>query len=295
MTETHPVFNLVEVAQALQRRWKTVVVFVVSAMIVCTIVLFLLPKYYSSTAIVVAANPALADKARLFNPNIEGLYSNFGSSDDLDRIYGIANLDTTFKVLVDEFSLVKYYNLKGKNIAINRRNAVLDLRDDLLLQKTELYQLKVVSWNKSALIAANISNRMVDIVQTMTQDIWKRSYERLLEKLDTSIAAMEKEYNALANSLKVPDGVTGSAGSIDLIIAQRDALLEQIKEYKKSANEFRLAIENDAPALIVLERGYPSAKADKPKKAGILMAAFIVSLIFGIVAALVYDRKQLTA
>lgn len=292
MVETSSSFNLLHVAQALKRRSKTLALFVLVVLVLCTIVLFLLPKYYKSTAIAIAANPVLADKARLFNPNIESLYSNFGSSDDLDRIYGIAQLDTAFKMLVNKFGLVDYYKLKDENAAVNHRNAVLKLRDDLAIQKTELYQLKVTAWNKNPQVAADIANSLVEFTQAITQNTWKQAYASSLEKLDTSIATMEKEYNDLAGNLKLPDGLTGSAGSIDLVIDQRNALLEQVKEYKKSANEFKLAIENDAPALIVLEAAYPSAKADKPRKPEILMAAFIISLVFGSLAVLLLDRKQ---
>jgi len=95
----------------------------------------LVPKYYRSFAILVPANPALADKARLFNTNIEGLYSYFGTGDDLDRLFGIASMDTVYKQLVDSFHLVDYYQLTNADKGINRRKAVLELREDLTFQK----------------------------------------------------------------------------------------------------------------------------------------------------------------
>mgnify|MGYP000561889561 FL=1 len=115
MTTTH--FNLQSTVQLLQAKWKQIVLFVISALVVAAITLMLVPKYYKSMAIIVPANPALADKAGLFNANIQGLYSYFGSGDDIDRTIGIAAMDTVYKQLVDEFKLVDYYQINQTDTA----------------------------------------------------------------------------------------------------------------------------------------------------------------------------------
>jgi len=104
-------FNLVQTVALLQKRWKTILFFVLATVAVASVTVFLVPQYFRSSAIIVSANPALADKARLFNSNIQNLYSYFGSGDDLDRIYGIADMDITYKKLVDEFSLINITSL----------------------------------------------------------------------------------------------------------------------------------------------------------------------------------------
>ena len=123
--------NLIEVVAAIKKSRNQIIVFVFLSLAIAYSVLLLIPKYFQSTAIVVAANPALADKARFFNNNIQGLYSNFGSGDDLDRIYGLANLDTAYKLLVDEFELISYYQLNDDSIKLRRRKAVLLLKEVL--------------------------------------------------------------------------------------------------------------------------------------------------------------------
>jgi len=125
------------------------------SLITALISLFFMPKYYRSTAILVPANPVLADKAHFLNPNIQGLYSYFGNGDDLDRIVGIASMDTVYKQLVDELDLVHYYRLQanepseakqsmpenqspknlGKDPKLLRRKALKYLKEDLHLEK----------------------------------------------------------------------------------------------------------------------------------------------------------------
>lgn len=281
--------NLLDVVAVLQQQFKKIALFVFICLVIATVTVFVMPKYYKSTAIVVAANPALADKARLFNNNIQGLYSNFGSGDDLDRIDGLANLDTTFKLMVDEFKLTDYYQLKDENIALRRKKAVLHLRDDVELQKTDLGQFKFMVTTKDKQLSANIANKMVATVQQMEEAIWQNNYQSSLEKLNTSVKELEQEVAAINDSLKVMD-ITKDAAL--MYTNKREALLQQLKQYYTAANEFKLAISNKAPALYIIENAVPAAKHDKPKKLEVLLATLIISCVFGCLIALIYNRKQ---
>lgn len=281
--------NLVDVVAVLQQQFKKIVLFVFISLVIAMATVFVMPKYYKSTAIVVAANPALADKARLFNTNIQGLYSNFGSGDDLDRIDGLANLDTTFKLMVDEFKLTDYYKLKDENAALAKRKAVLNLREDVQLQKTDLGQFKFMVTTKDKQLSANIANKMVATVQQMEEDIWQKNYQSSLDKINTSVKELEQEVAAINNSLKLKE-ITEDAAL--MYTNKREALLQQLKQYYTAANEFKLAISNKAPALYIIENAAPAPKHDKPKKLEVLIATLIVSCVFGCLIALVYNRKK---
>lgn len=282
-------FNLAETVPVLLKNKKLIIGFVIISLVITSITLFIVPKYYRSTSVVVAANPALADKARLFNTNIEGLYSNYGSSDDLDRIYGIANLDTTFKTIIREFNLIQYYKLKEDSADLNERKALLYLRDDLILQKTELNQLKIMVLTKDKILSAQIVNRVVSFVHEILQNVWRKSYQSSLKHLQYSITLFEKEYKNLSDSI-----LNNSTNNtiVQLLSNKKYVILDQINEYQKAANEFALAIQNNPPALIEIEKGYPSAKADKPKKLEVLTAAFFISFIFACLLVLFYKRKN---
>jgi len=289
MTTAH--FNLQSTVQLLQRKWKQVLVFVIIALVVAAITLMLVPKYYKSTAIIVPANPALADKAGLFNPNIQGLYSYFGSGDDIDRTIGIASMDTVYKQLVDEFKLVDYYQInqsdtaKNRN-AIDRRKAVLELREDLTFQKTDIGQLKLFASTKDKQLSANLVNRLIAITQQNEAGIWNQRYRASLQKLEQSIKQMEQEYTSLTEAAKTAK----EAGAI-LINNKQHSLLEQITTYQKSANEFKLAIENNAPAFYVVEPAVIAAKSEKPNKPELLLLTALCSFIFGLIGVLVNNRE----
>lgn len=280
-------FHLVNVVAALQKRWTLIVFFVVASVAVAALTIYVMPAYYRSTATVVPANPALADKASLFNTNIQDLYSYFGSGDDLDRIYGVADMDTTYQQLVDEFALVNQYRLKGDSFPLLRRKAVLRLRKDLDLQKTDKDQLLIGVWTRDRQLSANIVNRMVAIIEATENTVWQNHYRRSMEKLEASISAMEARYIRLGDSISQanPAGKT-------LFTAQQASLLDQLQQYQKARDEFRLAAQISPAVLYVMEKAAPAAKAERPDTTAILLATCLLSFVFICLLVLVNDRKK---
>ena len=281
-------FNLVDAVAVLQKRWKTILWFVIVTVVVAAVTVFLVPKYYKSGSLLVSANPALADKARIFNNQIQGLYSYFGSGDDLDRINGLADMDTTYKQLVDEFLLIDYYQLKNDSFPLLRRNAVQYLRKDLSIQKTEQAQLKIICWTKDKQLSSKLVNRMVAIVQETETAIWQKNYRQSLEQLNNSVADMEQQYQSLSDRVSKTSG-----GKHELGMAKLQTLLEQIKQYRKTSDEFALAAATHPAAFYVMENAVPAANAERPDKLGIILASLIAGFIFSCLLVLVSDRKMM--
>jgi capsular polysaccharide biosynthesis protein len=289
MSDRPSTFNLVDVIDVLQKRWKPIALFVLIVLaLTAGLLFFVLPKYYKSVAVVIAANPELADKAHLFNNNIQSLYSTFGKEEDLDRIYGIAKLDTVYKQLVDEFNLIQYYKVKGSAFQ-QQQYAAKKLRDDVNVLKTELYQLRITAYTKERELSSRIVNRMVELIEAIAADTWKQSYQTTLQNINAGKQQVEAAILKLSDSIQHADNTSGRAM---LLVSKRTSLLQQYQEYDKAATEYQLAIENRTPALIVLERGYPAAISDRPDKLLVLITAFFTSLAFAVLATLIYERKQ---
>jgi capsular polysaccharide biosynthesis protein len=284
MDQNNQSFNLADVAEVLKRRKRLILLFtLLSGLITAAIVFFVMPPYYKSTAVVVAANPVLADKARLYNENVEELYSTFGDEDDLNRLFGIANLDTTYKLIVNKFNLINFYGIEGPNNELNIRKAVEELKDDVELKKNELYQLRISATTRDKSLSASIANSMVELIQEMSQDLWKKNYVNTLQKISASSSEIEQQFKTLADTLR---------NNAQLLQVKKQALLEQIQQNEKVANQIKVAISNNTPALIVMEKAYPSAKADSPKKLITILAAMFSALAFSIIVVLVFERRQ---
>ncbi|OIR05449.1 hypothetical protein GALL_125010 [mine drainage metagenome] len=257
-------------------------------MLITIVTLFVVPKYYRSTTVVIPASPALADKARLFNSNIQNLYSFLGNSDDTETLMGIAKLDTVYYQLIDEFKMIDYYETKGDNQNIKRKNTVALLKKDIEINKTEFNQLKIVVWTKDNELSKNIANRMIGIIEETEQNMWKEVYQNNQKKLDESVKDLEAQYQKISDSLSMNTNTFKK----EMLESQRQSALEQIKQYQKSSNEIKLAIATTPPALYVIEKAMASASADRPNLLVDLLIVFFASIAFAITAALIYERNQ---
>jgi len=182
--------------------------------------------------------------------------------------------------------MTKNYKIINSDKGINIETAVLELREDLTFQKSHLGKLKVFAWTKHKELSANIVNRLVAIVQQTEAAIWKENYRNSLAKLKSNISSMEADYKSLATATGLSEAET------KLNQSKLQNILDQMNSYQKAANEFQLAIDNNAPALYVLENAVPAAKSEKPNKAEVLLAALIASLLFGLMGLLVYHREE---
>lgn len=278
--------NMPHTIQVLQKHTRFIFLFTLFAMLVAFVTVLLVPKYFRSGARIIAANPQLTDKSRLFNENIQGLYSYFGSGDDLDRIIGVADMDTTYFQLVDQFNLIDYYRLDNDSLPLLRRKAVLKLKKDISFQRTEQGQMRVLCWTKDKKLSADIVNAMIAIVQQKLASIWLSNYQTATDQLNASIIHHEQQYASLNDSIS-------KASHAQQILLQKhmETLLEELSQYRKTAASFQLMGETVPPALYILEPAVPSAKAERPDKLNTVLISGLAGFLFSILFLLLKDRR----
>ncbi len=69
-------------------------------------------------------------------------------------------------------------------------------------------------------------------------------------------------------------------------------LSEELSYYRKSIADFRMAMQNPPPTLMVLEKAYPQVKPDKPRLLLNVLATFLVSLFTGVAAILLFTGTK---
>lgn len=279
--------NMPHTIQVLQKHTRFILLFTLFAMLVAFVTVLLVPKYFRSGARIIAANPQLTDKSRLFNENIQGLYSYFGSGDDLDRIIGVADMDTTYYQLVDQFNLIDYYGLDNDSMPLLRRKAILKLKKDISFQRTEQGQMRVLCWTKDKKLSADIVNAMIAIVQQKLASIWLSNYQTATDQLNASIIHHEQQYASLNDSIS-------KASHAQQILLQKhmETLLEELSRYRKTAASFQLMGETVPPALYILEPAVPSAKAERPDKLNTVLISGLAGFLFSILFLLLKDRRS---
>ena len=100
--------------------------------------------------------------------------------------------------------------------------------------------------------------------------------------------------NKKIDYLKLTDSLqhAGNTSAAELLNVQKSSLLQQIQEYEKLLNQYKLMVEARPKAIIIIERATPAVSPDQPKPLQTIVAAVVLSFFFGLLTALALDRKK---
>ena len=126
-----------DIIDLIRRWWKQMLAVVLLSLLAVGVITFLQPRLYLSVATAVPASSFLSDKSKIFNENIQELYSTLGTPDDLDRIVGTSTLDTIYLTVTDEFNLFDHYKVSEKGMDARMKAALL-LRGNSKVMKSEI-------------------------------------------------------------------------------------------------------------------------------------------------------------
>jgi LPS O-antigen subunit length determinant protein (WzzB/FepE family) len=261
------------------RWWKFILGLSLLAVVIALLTSLLSPKKYLSVATALPANSLMADKARVFNSNIEALYSDFGTSDELDKLEGTAALDTLFIATAKEFDLAQHYEIKSSDEALYK--AVIKLKKNSHIARSGYGELKIKVWDEDRNLAAALANDLLQKIQELHQHLQNENNKLTLKKLREDYFSKQKEYKDIVDTLD-----QAPSREADIFGTQRNALLNQLQDYKKIIGEYELAISYNPPVLLTVEPARASIWSDKPKTLKIVLftlaAAFACSFLLAV-------------
>ena len=266
---------------------KQILLLVITTLIISTVIVFLVPKRYLSVATALPASSYATDKTSVFSQNLQNLYSTIGLPDDLDKIIGTAHLDTVYRSVVTQLDLTEHFGLsKADADAVSKAASVLQKHTRVI--KSDYGELKVKVWDVDRDLAANLANAIMDKLQQMHQDIQTVNNSTLLSKINEECLKKKIEYGKLTDSIQH----ASNASLADLLTVQKSSLLQQIREYENLTSQYKLMIEAKPQVLIIIEKATPAVAPDQPKPLQAITAAVILSFLFGILTALILDRRK---
>ncbi len=249
----------------LRKWWKPMLLLVVITLTATLIFTFLTPKKWLAVATAVPASSFASDRSRIFNENIQALYSSLGNPDDLDLIVGTANLDTVYLSVVDELKLQDHYKVSETGEAARRKIAT-KLRKNVKVIKSGYGELKVKAWDKDQKLSALVANAILEKLRSIHQDLQSESNRLTLETLK----------NEYARLMTKPDSVSAS----------------QLEEYKKLLGEYELIAGSKPQVLITVEPARTPEWPDKPRMGFNLLAVGGLTLIFSMLIALFLEGRR---
>lgn len=260
------------------RWWKQMLLIVITSVVIVGTIVFLQPSEYLSVATAVPANPALTDKSRVFNENIEALYPPLGGADELDIVVGTGQLDTVYMDIAEAFQLANHYHIK-KQATTAIFKAAAELKKNSSVGKSEYGELKVKVWDTDKNMAAGLSNAIMDKLNSIHQTIQNENNEATLKSL-------EEQRNILLRQLDSNHAMQAST------VANRQSTIDQLARYEKLVNEYSMITHTKPAVLIVVDRARPASWPDRPKRLPILVVTAFLAILFGLAVALVMERRK---
>lgn len=276
-------FNISELSAVVWNRWKFILLFTIGSVVMTAVAIVFIPPKYTAITKVLPGNAVLADKARLFNADLQHLYSFFGSGDDLDRLMSMTSMDTSLKQVIRQFHLIDYYQVKEQDPNLGMYKTIRHFKKDLHLVKTVNNEMELSCTHTNKDTAAAIVNFMAEQTATKMQTIWKEQYAKISTSLDSSLANLTNQYNALAASSNNTDAVAKTKMGV---------LLTQIEQFNKLSIETKIAANTTPAAMIVLEKATPPAKISWPDKTVVLPLSALLGCLFSILLVLVSAKPN---
>jgi capsular polysaccharide biosynthesis protein len=263
------------------RWWKLILVIIIVSLLGVGTVLFFLPPKYLSTTTALPASTYLKDKASVFSNNLQQLYPVLGIPDDLDMIAGTGQLDTPYIAVAKEFNLYDHYKTAEQGDAAIIKAAYL-LKKNAKVSKSDFGELKVKVWDTDKNLAPKLADAIMRNLQSIHQDIHNSNNVAILASLKEG----KDKLHAQLQKLTTNSAVSGPSNSEWVV------LTEQVQQYEKLIGQYQLMADSKSPVLIVVEKARASSWPDKPKKVLWLTATFVLSLVFALLLALLFEKRK---
>ncbi len=255
--------------------WKQVAAVVLLSVLVVGIITFLKPRQYLSVATALPANSFATDRSKIFNENIQALYSTLGNADDLDMILGTARLDTVYLAITDQFNLYDHYKMSREGSAA-RVKAASRLRGNTKVMKSEYGELKVKVWDTDKNLAPQLANAIMEKLQSIHRDLQGAGNATTLKGLEIGKDKLQRQLDSSGNAIQ----------------EKKTLLQNQLLQYDKLVGEYQVMVDSKPLALVIVEEAKAAAWPDKPRRMQIMVATAVLSLLFALLAAVIMERRK---
>ncbi len=286
---------------------KPILITVISALVIATIVTLILPKRYSSSAIIFP----------VYNNNVESVIENpvFGYDVEADRLLQLLESDEVRDSVVAKFDLLKYYGLDKSSMDWNDQLR-LNFIDDVEFVRTPYMSIVINVTTKKSELSAEIANYIIHLADGVRARIFKtnelaafRQVEKefvakqgvvdtLKERINSLRGASSSDLVALVNMQGFVQTLSGegkSGTNTELERALNQYIFEQSRLNEIAGRYERAKAHYESPItqVYVVDRARVSYKKVSPSLLINLSITGFCSLIFSITFLLFYEKLRL--
>jgi len=191
--------NLVGVLSTLYQWRKPVLIVCGVAAVGSVIISLLLPVYYRSATLFLAASPDQAQPELLFSDGTMRAQV-YGNENDLDRLLTIAESSELEDYLVDRFGLYAHYDIDSTHPKASHY-VRLELRDLYNVKKTTRDDIELVVEDRDRHFSAEMANAAREKIDELARQLMKENQLKAIKSYKNSIRDKEKFLREIGDSL----------------------------------------------------------------------------------------------
>ena len=282
--------NLFDVFKILWKWRKTVSIICGIAIVAATVVAFIMPNYYKSTAIFYAANPAMNDRQNLFREQAGNLpLEYFGTESDVDRVLQICKSAEVTAYMINKYHLGSHYKIDSTAKFYNTKVRE-EFKDNSNIQRNELGAVENTIWDTDAKLAAEIANDIVQTADDHNKQFFINNNEKSIALMKKNKEEKQLEVNQLTDTLAKLHAHNANADLINTLDMKKQSAVKDLASLTKLFEQFEAAASNDFSTVNIIEKAYFSEKKDKPLRSLIVIATLLVTLLVTTIALLIMER-----
>ncbi len=259
-----------------KRWWKLLlIVFVVAAIASAVASMFIKPLYMS-TGVMMPTNSNRLTKA-IMDYHYSMDFMDYGAEDDCEHAVQILMSKQMETAVCDHFNLMEHYAIKPtdkyKKTDLSKR-----YKRYVTVKRTDYLGVQVSVLDQDPQMAADIVNYMLDMYDTICHDMHHERAVDAAEVMNAVCDAAMEEMDSLASTAK------GSAWK-DYLLRKKSKKLAEMQ-----ARAVQTSVDKDMTVSYryVVDRGEPSDKKDRPKRALIVLGGSLGALLVCIFGLLVF-------
>ena len=248
-------YSLIQVLKILAK-WKKQILIVTGLVgLISVIGSLMMPNYYTSSALVYAASPTLANPDPI--GGAEKQFYTYGTGEDLDRLFSIANSGTIKNFIIKKFNLAEHYDIDTTNL---KGKAKLALHFDKLYEttKTKFDALMISVEDTDPKLARDMVRDIRMKIDETAQKLVKESQYLTIQSLEEGIKNQMSTLTLYGDSLtilkdkyKITDSKEQASSYAIMstenisILAENEAKLKEMIRYKlprDSVNKVRAIV-----------------------------------------------------
>ncbi|MDB5255864.1 MAG: hypothetical protein JWM14_559 [Chitinophagaceae bacterium] len=273
--------NILTVLNILNRGKKYFFIVFICTFAVSTLIAFLLPVIYASTAVLFPLSP------KSYDPRTKFSYMElYGSVEDVNRTVALAESGEIRDFLISKYNLAERYEYNTK-----KASDVYYLRQEyqgnLDVKETNKGAISITFYDKDADTAALIVNDVIAQINVINKSVITdaiqrqfKTYQKVMIEKYNGLDSLAEILNAIKSQSKSP---SGEVTSMEMFHA-----FTRVKEAEVNLE----AIQDDVQTVQVIEKAVPNWKKEKPKRMILIASACLSTFIITLLFLLIKDRKD---